>query len=263
MENFSWSGRWALVTGASSGIGTAFAWSLARRGANLILVARRKERLAALADEIRAKYGVEAEVHPTDLAARGQASALWDQLSVDREIHLVVNNAGFGLQGPFDELPLERQVEMVRLNDEALLVLTHKAIAKMASRGSGGVINVASVVGFLPVPLFATYAASKAFVLSLSEALAAEYRGKGVRICALCPGSTPTEFQEVAGSKLPRGGLGLLSPEVVVERCLAGFEAGEEVIVPGVANRITAAAPRAIPRGLMARIAGFFSERLR
>src|SRR5690606_15173381 len=166
---WSYRGRWALVTGASAGIGEAFARALAARGMHLVLSARREERLRALAEELRAAHGVRAETIAADLGAPGAASDLWAAASAGREIHLLVNNAGFGAQGRFDLVPRERQAEMVRLNCVALLELAHHALGPMRERGEGGMINVASIASFQPVPEMATYAATKAFVLSLSQ----------------------------------------------------------------------------------------------
>lgn len=260
MEPFRYEGRWALVTGASSGIGEAFARALAARGMHLLLAARNEGRLEALAAELAAAYGVQAIAMPADLAAEGGAAALWARASAGRAIELVVNDAGFGLQGAFDELPAERQLEMVRVNDLALLELCLRALPPMRARGGGGVINVSSVVGFVAVPGFATYAASKAFVLSLSESLWEEQRHHGVRVLALCPGSVPTGFQQVAGSKV--AGLGARTPAQVVEAALHGLDAGLPVVVPGLPNRLAAGAPRLLPRSWIPRAAGFFRRRL-
>lgn len=259
MEPFRYADRWALVTGASSGIGEAFARALAARGMHVLLAARSADRLEALARELAAAHRVQAIALPTDLAADGGAASLWARAAQGRTVDLLVNNAGFGLQGDFDQLAPERQLEMVRVNDLALVDLCLRALPAMRGRG-GGVINVASVVGFVPVPGFATYAASKAFVLSLTESLWEEQRHHGVRVLALCPGSVPTRFQEVAGSRV--AGVGVRTPEQVVEAALHGLDAGAAVVVPGLPNQLAAAAPRLVPRTLVPRAAGFFRRRL-
>src|SRR3954470_6831663 len=185
-SDWTYRGRWALVTGASAGIGEAFARELAKRGMNVALAARREDRLRALADEIGTAHRVRTLVLPADLGREGAAEALWTAAADAREIHLLVNNAGFGLKGPFAELPLERQAEMVRLNCIALLELSHHALRHMQGRGSG-IVNVASIAGYQPIPLMATYAASKAFVVAFSEALTEEAREHGVRVVVVNP----------------------------------------------------------------------------
>ncbi len=259
MEPFRYEGRWALVTGASSGIGEAFARALAARGMNVLLAARRAELLEALASELARKHGVQALALPADLAVG--AADLWARACADRDIDLVVNNAGFGLEGDAVELPIDRQLEMVRVNDLALLELCLLALPGMRARGRGGVINVSSIVGFVPVPGFATYAASKAFVLSLSESLWEEERHHGVRVVALCPGSVPTGFQGVAGSKV--AGAGVRTPEQVVDAALHGLEAGAPTVVPGLPNQFAATAPRLFPRSLVTRVAGYVRSRIK
>ncbi|MDQ3557128.1 MAG: SDR family NAD(P)-dependent oxidoreductase, partial [Gemmatimonadota bacterium] len=201
--------RWALVTGASSGIGEAFARALAARGAKLVLTARRADLLRSLADELADVHGIRAEAVPEDLAESGAPRRVWERATACGPIHLLVNNAGFGLQGRFDALPRERQREMVGLNCGALLELAHLALPGMRSRGEGGIVNVASIAGFQPIPGFATYAASKAFVIALSQAIREENRGAGVRVVVLCPGPVPTGFQEVAGTSRRLGSVGM------------------------------------------------------
>lgn len=246
-------GRWALVTGASAGIGEAFAERLARRGMHLVLSARREERLRALADRLAAEHGVQIRVVPADLGEPGAPERLWEEASSGAPIHLLVNNAGFGAQGRFDALPLERQVEMVRLNCTAVLELAHHALRAMRARGEGGVINVSSIAAFQPVPELATYAASKAFVLSLSQALWAENRGSGVRVLALCPGRTPTEFQAVAGTGSTDGAFGVRTPAEVADAALDALERDRHTEVPGLENRLAAALVRVLPRSLLTR----------
>lgn len=252
---FEYRGRWALVTGASMGIGEAFARALAARGMNLVLCARSADRLAALARELEAEHGVHASVVVADLAQPGAAARAWAEASRGRVIHLLVNNAGFGLHGRFDQLPADRQGEMVALNCTALLQLAHLALGEMRPRGDGGVLNVGSVAAFVPVPMKAVYAATKAFVLSLSQALVEENRGSGVRILCVSPGPTPTGFQAVAGSRVRQGQVGVLQAEEVVDAALAALDAGRTHVAPGFANRVSAVFGRMLPPGVAARIA--------
>lgn len=260
---FASAGRWALVTGASSGIGTAFARALAARGMHLVLTARREERLRELGEELERRHGIRTAVIPADLGEPGAAEPLWRAATEGREIHLLVNNAGFGARGEFTAVARETQSRMVQLNCVALLELAHLALEEMHARGEGGVINVASTAAFQPIPLMATYAATKAFVLSLSEALADESRRRGVRVLALCPGPVPTEFQEVAGTAVGTGSPGVLSAEEVVATALRALERGRGHIVPGLLNRATAAVARRAPLGFSARMARQFIQRMR
>jgi uncharacterized protein len=251
MKRWSYAGRWALVTGASAGLGRAFARQLADRGMHLVLTARRRERLEELAGELEAGSGISVVVVPIDLARPGAADELWAESSRGRSIHLLVNNAGFGAQGRFQEIPLDRQVEMLRVNCEVPLELTHLALREMTGRGEGGILNVSSLAAFQPVPRLATYAASKAFLLSLSEALWAESGGTGVRVVALCPGRTPTEFQAVAGTGDAAGTFGARTPEQVVAAGLRALERNRSSVVPGAENLAASWAVRALPRSLV------------
>jgi short-subunit dehydrogenase len=248
--------RRALVTGASSGIGRAFAARLARDQMDLCLVARRRERLESLAAELRERSGVRVEVHPADLTDREQVGELARALA-DRTPDLLVNNAGFGTAGPFAELdPLTEERE-IELNVLALTRLTHAVLPGMIERGSGAVINVSSLAGVAPMPYTATYGATKAFVTSLTEALAEELRGSGVRVQVLLPGFTRTEFQQVAGVEpgaIPAGAW--MTPEAVVEASLAALERGDVTCVPGAQNKLLAAVQAATPRRLTRRIVG-------
>lgn len=260
-KEFDYRGRWALVTGASMGIGEAFARALAGRGMNVALAARSAERLAALAGEIEAEHGVRAVAVPVDLAKPGGPARAWAEASRAGPIHLLVNNAGFGLAGRFDALPRERQAEMVALNCTALLELAHLALGEMRPRGEGGIVNVGSVVAFQPVPGKAVYAATKAFVLSLTASLVEENRGSGVRILCLSPGPTPTGFQAVAGSRVREGQPGVLRAEEVVDAALAALDAGRTHVAPGIVNRAGTIFGRLLPVGAAARMAGWINER--
>lgn len=244
----------ALVTGASSGIGEAFARALAQRGMALLLAARSEERLRAIGDELAGRWGVRVEVVPVDLTERDAARHLGNE--ADRrsfEPDLLVNNAGLGALGPFHDVALERQLEMVRVNVEALVALTGLYLPRMVARRSGAVINVASSAAFQPVPNFAVYAASKAFVLSFSEALWAEARRAGVRTVAVAPGPVrDTRFGDRASMdegffsqarSVPR--------EAVVEQALRALDRGQPTVIPGFTNRVGAAVVHVIPRRLL------------
>jgi uncharacterized protein len=252
----------ALVTGASSGIGAAIAAELASRGYSLALVARREERLRSLATELASEHGVEAAVIACDLVDPAERDRLIDELRAGgRAVELLVNNAGFGHQADFARSPPERMVEMVRLNVEAVVDLTSRFLGPMVEKGRGGVINIASTAAFQPLPGSAVYAASKAFVLSFSEAIRTELRGSGVTVTAVCPGPVKTEFTEVAGvggveERTP--GAVWMTAEEIARHAVDGAERDRRVVVPGTLNRATALAgqhsPRAVALPLISRI---------
>ena len=248
MRDDGYTGRWALVTGASAGIGEAFAHALAGRGMNLVLTARRADRLSRLADLVAGEHGVKAAYVAADLGEPGAAERVWKEATEGREIHLLVNNAGFGAKGRFDEVDRARQAEMVQLNCTALLELMHLALPAMRARGAGGIVNVASVAAFQPIPQLATYGASKAFVLSLSQAVAEENRDRGVRVVALCPGPVATEFQAVAGTRVSERTPGLLEAREVAEAALRALDEGKDTVVPGAINHLGTVAARLFPR---------------
>jgi uncharacterized protein len=251
----------ALVTGASSGIGAAIAAALASRGHAVVLVARREERLKSLASDLASEHGVVAEVIAADLGETAGRDHLIEQLRErGRQVEVLVNNAGFGHQADFATTPPERMVEMVRLNVEAVVDLTGRLIGGMVERSRGAVINVASTGAFQPLPGSAVYGASKAFVLSFSEAVRTELRGTGVTVTAVCPGPVRTEFMDVAGSpgvedRTP--GIFWMSAEDVARDAVEGAEHDKRVVVPGALNRATALAgqhsPRAIALPLLSR----------
>jgi short-subunit dehydrogenase len=239
-----------LVTGASAGLGAEFARQCARRGDALVLVARRRERLEALAAEIG-----DAHVLPADLEAPDAAAQLLAEVErLGLHVDTLINNAGFGLVGRFERLPADRQTAMIDLNVRLLTQLCRLALPGMVGRGRGYVLNVASTAAFQAGPHMAVYYATKAFVLSLTEALHQEVKGTGVHVTALCPGPTVTEFFDVAGagnSRLARMGADAQS---VVRAGLKGLERNRAIVVPGVANRIGAQANRILPRAAMRRI---------
>jgi hypothetical protein len=234
-------GPWAVVTGASSGIGEQFARQLAARGLHVIVVARRRARLDALAGELRRDHGVEVGVVGADLSAAAAVDAVVGATK-GRDVGLLVNSAGFALTGDLLDHPLEAHVALLAVNVRAPLMLAHRLGPGLLSRGCGGVINVASLAGFLPMPGWAHYAASKAYLLSLSEALAHEWRACGVDVLALCPGATATEFARVAG--IEHAGMAV---EAVVAEALATL-GRRDVVVTGGRNRFVAALTRLLPR---------------
>lgn len=254
--------RRALVTGASSGLGAAFAEALARRGFDLVIVARRRERLEALADELRDRHGVTVQVLVADLTQATDLQAVESRMASDAALTVLVNNAGFGTIGRFAELDPDRDEAEVRLNVVALSRLTRAALPGMIARGLGGIINVSSVTAFLPGPYHATYGASKAFVNSFTEALHEELRGTGVRVQALCPGFTRTEFQEHAGvSERSIPSFAWMSSEYVVEASLNALRHGTLVCVPGPVYQLLTALIAVLPRSLVRRLNGITSRR--
>jgi len=250
----------ALITGASSGLGEQFAYALARLNYNLILVARRKDRLEGVAAKARELGASGAEILVADLARREAPREICDQLTASRTaIDYLVNNAGFGTNGPFNQLGLEREVEEIDLNITALVALTHLILPQMIERHAGTIINVASTAGFQPLPYMTIYAATKAFVLSFTSALAGELLGSGVRILALCPGPVATEFQSVAKNehgRMPK--FAFVSAEQVVAEGITAAASGRTVYIPGWINFITAQTTRFVPRNVIS----FFARRI-
>ncbi|WP_339203194.1 SDR family oxidoreductase [Paenibacillus sp. FSL K6-3182] len=249
-------GKWSLITGASSGIGEQFARQLAKQGSNLVLVARSKSKLDSLASELRKKYGIKAEVITMDLAKEGAPSEIFQQcrfLKVD--IELLINNAGFATHGLFEEVSGERQHEEVMLNVAAVVDMTHLFLPDMLRRSSGTVINVASTAGFQPLPYMAVYGATKAFVLSFTQALYWENRDRGIKFFALCPGSTDTSFFNVVGAEEASVGK-KDTPERVVEVALRALKEGKMYVVPGMQNYIGAQLGRFITRKQGLRLVG-------
>jgi len=248
--------RRAVVTGASSGIGAAFARALSARGERLVLVARREDRLRALAAELGGDD--RALVMPADLAQKG-AGARIEQELVRRgvEVDLLVNNAGVGHSSAVHEQPLDRVLGMIDLNVRAAVELTRRVLPGMVERKRGRIVNVVSTSAFQPVPFLAVYAASKAFLLSFTEALATELAGTGVRVQALCPGLTESEFQQVAGTDaVAFAKTRAMSADAVAACSLDALERGTLRVVPGFANRLMLGAQSLLPRALVRRVAG-------
>jgi len=242
-------GEWALVTGASAGIGAAFARALAREGLSLVLVAERAERLRALADELEKAHGVQVRTLPLDLTAEGAVVRLASNVS-DLDLGLLVNNAGVGYAGRFDKQDAARLHNLVQLNCVVPLTLTHQLIGRMVARGRGAVIVVGSIAGEQPVPYLAAYSASKAFDRFLGETLWAELRESGIDVLTLSPGPTETEFQEVAG-ELPHPGM---SPDEVVEQALDAL-GRQPAVIAGWRNWLQSLGVRFVPRTLTALLA--------
>lgn len=249
-----------LVTGASSGIGADLARAFARRGRDLALAARSRQRFDELARELAAAYGVQVRVVAADLASSGAAAAIHSTLRADGvEVETLVNNAGFGLRGAFVELDPRRQSDMIQVNVAALTELCRLFAQDMVRRGSGRILNVAGLAGVMPGPGMAVYCATKAYVLSFTEALANELRGTGVAVTCLSPGPTETRFGDVAGfSALRLFRLSApMSPAVVAEAGRAALERGARLAVPGWRNRLLAASARLVPARTAAAMARY------
>jgi short-subunit dehydrogenase len=251
-----------LITGASAGIGSELARELARRGHGVTLVARRQDRLEDLAAELRSVFGVRAEVLGCDLGDPGARRRLVGAVEErGLAVEVLCNNAGFGTAARFVSLERERELEMIRLNCEAVVDLCARYTPAMLERGRGAILNVASTAAFQPLPGQATYAASKAMVLSFTEALHQELSSSGVSVTALCPGPVRTEFTEVAGMT----GVEAATPKFVwatapkvAQAAVRGMERNERVVIPGAINEIGAIVGRHAPRGLFLRAAKRF-----
>ena len=260
---YSYKGKLALVTGASTGIGYAIAKELASRGANLILsaTARSEDKLHELSSEIK-DLGSECHIFLEDLSRLNSGRSLYDQIKLQNlHVDLLINNAGYGRWGTFHEVEMEDYADMIQLNITSLSELSHLFIPDMISKGEGGVINVGSVASLTPVPYSSVYAATKAYVLSLSEGLRYEYRNSNIRIMALLPGATVSNFGQVATAKSDKlrerlnkrskrsaaGTVFQTSHEVAVE-CLDGFTKDKQFIIPGRGNRRTALITKFMPR---------------
>ncbi len=250
----------ALVTGASAGIGETFCHALAERKMDLVLVARRKGKLNELAEELARKHEIRVDVIAQDLGTSDGPALVKkavDELDID--IGLLVNNAGYGTHGDFVEQDVEREAAMVDLNCRAPLVLTHLFLPRMVTRGKGGLIFTASMAGFQPTPYLACYGATKAFDLMLAESLWAELKGSGIDVLALCPGVTPTEFQEIANVKSLGPAIAMTTREEVVEAALAAF-GKKPTVVPGVVNKVLNLSVRFGSRARVAQMSGYFAK---
>lgn len=241
----------ALITGASGGIGAELARVFARNGHNLVIVARSQDKLLKLANELQSAHGVNVQVIALDLAAPTAPDDLYEELA-GTQIDILVNNAGYATYGPFHEIDTQRDMNMIQLNVMALTHLSKLFVPPMVERGHGRVLNVASTAAFQPGPLMAVYYATKAYVLSLSEALAEEYADMGIGVTALCPGPTESGFQsraDMTDSKLMQDGL--MSAKTVAEQGYTALMKGIPVYIPGTTNRLRAFFVRFLPRQMV------------
>jgi hypothetical protein len=245
----------ALITGASAGIGAALARVFAAGGHDLVLTARRRERLEALARELAARKVV---VHawPEDLRDPDAPRRLHERAKAEGiAVDILVNNAGLGARGPFVEVPLERHLEIVAVNITALTALTHLFLQDMRTRGQGRVLNVASMAGFQPGPFLAVYYASKGYDYLFTEALAEELQGSGISVTCLYPGVTETEWQAVAGVEGSRlGRMNGMTAEAVARAAYDGLMRGQRSVIPGTRNKLSALAVKVLPRRLLTRV---------
>jgi uncharacterized protein len=250
-----WKGKWALVTGASAGIGKALAEELARGGTNLVLTARREDRLRRLAQELSAKYRIQAEVFVANLTHPAAPEAIFQYTQEKgRVIDLLVNNAGFGQYGALHSTETDRLLQMVQVNCTAVLHLTRLFVPAMVARRGGDVLIVASTAAFQAVPYISTYAATKVFDLYLAEGLAEELQPHGIRVCALCPGTTTSEFHEIAGHPAHSKGREQ-SAETVARNGLKALAAGKSYVISGLGNYLGAHGERLVPRRFVTRVA--------
>lgn len=244
----------ALVTGASSGLGAEFAAQLASRDHDLVLVARSSGRLEDLAARLRGEHGVHVHVVAQDLAEPTAPARIAAELSAHRiAVDVLVNNAGFGTAGRFEEIPAGDDYRQVIVNVASVVGLTRVVAPGMVERGHGGIVNVSSTAGLQPSPYFAAYAAGKAFLLNFSLALRSEYRGRGVRVVALCPGPTRTRFFDRMGERAAIGGR-FMAPEAVVRAGLRGLDRDRAYVVPGFGNSLGAHLTPRRPRRLVAAV---------
>lgn len=244
----------AIITGASSGIGEALARRLAREGYDLLLVARRKDRLEGLAHDLSLKHPVKADVLALDVTAPDAAARLLERAG---DADVLVNNAGYGKHGPMIEIPPDQALGMVRLNCESLLALTQAFLPRMVARKSGTILNVGSIAGIQPLPFEAVYGATKAFVNSLSVALDEEVRRHGVRVLVICPGPVPTEFQEIANSPNEHApGFVKVSAEQVADECAWMIRKGKRKRVPNAILRLAMWCERLAPEWFVVSMAG-------
>jgi short-subunit dehydrogenase len=247
---------YALVTGASRGLGRCFARTLAARQQNLVLVARSGEKLEALRRELQTAYAIQVASIPFDLAQTGAGQQLADELTRrELQIDLLVNNAGFGDQGRFLQLSLERQLQSINLQNSTVVELTHRLLPAMIERKQGGIITVSSMAGFQPIPFASVYSATKAFLTTFSLALEAELKRYGVRVVTVCPGRLRVAPEDVeSGSERKKFPGGEQTHEDVVNEALRKLDRGGGLVIPGAINKFAAFAERFIPRGKVAKL---------
>jgi len=256
-----WHGKWALVTGASAGIGRALAEELAAGGTNLVLTARRKERLEELARRLAEKHKIQTQVFVADLAEATAPEKIFAFTKAKRiEVELLINNAGFGRYGEFHTTEIPRLLEMVQVNCSAVVHLTRLYLPEMVARRRGDVMILASTASFQSVPYLSTYAATKGFDLLFAEGLAEEMRRYGIRVCALCPGPTASEFNDVAGqTHITSAMRSRETAEKVARTGLRALAAGKSYVISGTGNYLSTHAQRLAPRRMVSRIiAGMF-----
>lgn len=247
----------ALITGASSGIGEEFAHRLAREGHNLVLVARSKEKLQTLCDQLEEHHKIEAHFVAADLTDLEADKRLFEETERrEFEVDWLINNAGFGSAGDFATLDLEKELAIIDLNVSSLVALTHRYLQPMRARRRGTIINVSSAAGFQPVPFMATYAATKAFVSSFSEAIAEENQPYGIRVLTLCPGPTKTNFFDASNIAEPVQIKGQQTAEQVVDTAMRAVESGKRKVVSGFANKIGALLGTIVPNSISSRVMG-------
>jgi len=252
--------KWALITGASSGLGVVFAREYAKKGYNLVLTARNREALQGLADQLTATYTISCHVEPVDLSALGAASKLKNTLdAIPITIDVLINNAGMGVHGSFLKCPPEKLMNMLQLDITALTELTHAFGQAMASRGTGKIVLVSSLLGYQAAPGYAAYAASKAYVLSLGESLHEELKASGITLTVLSPGLTNTNFIAAADQPIsPAMKRVMMEPEPVVKAGIKALESRRASVIPGWLNKIASQSnrltPKVMQRRMMARI---------
>ncbi|HUR41532.1 MAG TPA: SDR family oxidoreductase [Verrucomicrobiae bacterium] len=255
----------ALITGASSGIGEAFAGALAARGHDLILVARSEDKLRTLAKQLAEVHSRRVEVIAADLTHAGAADKVFAGAeALGMPVDLLVNNAGFGSVGSFEKLEGRRERDEVLLNCAAVVDMCHAFVPGMIARGKGGVINIASMAAFQPLPYMSVYAATKAFVLSFSRGLRGEVKSRGIDVLAVCPGPVDTPFFEATGnvrlrSTVPKATM--MTVDAVVRASLKAYDAGRSVVVPGAANKLVAASAQMMPHDALTAVTAKFMRR--
>ncbi len=243
-----------LITGASSGIGEAFAWELASRGNDLLLVARSKDKLDVLAEKLASTYGIEALVISADLSEENGAQRIYAEIQqMGKHVDMIVNNAGFGLSGEFLNHSAEAYRRQIALNVMTVMEMTHLFLPKMIEKGDGAVINIASLLSFFPFPYCSVYSATKAFVLSFTEALWEEYRNQGIRVLAVCPGPTDTDFFKTAREVETSS---KRTPKQVVHTALQALEKGRSFVIDGQQNYMMALLARILPRKTVVKLFG-------
>lgn len=250
--------KWALVTGASSGIGKEFSFLLAQDGYNIILVSRDIQRLDRIAEDLKNEFGINAKAIQTDLSNPQAAARIFEQIE-DLHISLFINNAGAGICGLFIETDINKDIGIINTNIASLTVLTKLAAVHMIKHGGGKILNVASTGAYQPGPYTAVYYATKAYVLSLTQAVRKELKGTGVDVCALCPGATATEFSKRAGKNDVKGAM----PAGTVAQCgYKGLQKGKAVIIPGLWNKVFIAFSKLLPGNVTASAVAMIQKKL-